>query len=191
MSALHPNPILGVIGGSGIYDVDGLEDIEWRQIDSPFGNPSDQLLFGKLAGQRLVFLPRHGKGHHLSPSTINYRANIDAMKRAGVTDIVSLSAVGSLKETLSPGTFVIVDQFIDRTFARQKTFFDAGMVAHVSMAQPINPRLADWCQDACAAKKISAVRGGTYLVMEGPQFSTFAESNLYRSWNCGDWRIAF
>ena len=141
MNSLHPAPVLGVIGGSGLYDIEGLENVEWREVGSPFGDTSDQLLFGSLDGQPMVFLPRHGRGHRLSPSTINYRANIDAMKRVGVTDILSLSAVGSFREDLAPGTFVIVDQFIDRTFARNKSFFGTGMVAHVSMAQPINPRL--------------------------------------------------
>ena len=148
MSNLHPAPVLGVIGGSGLYDIEGLENVEWREVGSPFGSASDQLLFGSLDGQPMVFLPRHGRGHRLSPSTINYRANIDAMKRAGVTDILSLSAVGSFREDLAPGTFVIVDQFIDRTFARNKSFFGTGMVAHVSMAQPINPRLGGWCEHA-------------------------------------------
>jgi len=184
MNSLHPAPVLGVIGGSGLYDIEGLENVEWREVRSPFGDTSDQLLFGSLGGQPMVFLPRHGRGHRLSPSTINYRANIDAMKRAGVTDILSLSAVGSFREDLAPGTFVIVDQFIDRTFARNKSFFGSGMVAHVSMAQPINSRLGEWCEHACYSEGISVVRGGTYLVMEGPQFSTLAESNLYRSWGC-------
>jgi 5'-methylthioadenosine phosphorylase len=184
MSNLHPAPVLGVIGGSGLYDIEGLENVEWREVGSPFGDASDQLLFGSLDDQPMVFLPRHGRGHRLSPSTINYRANIDAMKRAGVTDIISLSAVGSFHENLTPGTFVIVDQFIDRTFARNKSFFGTGMVAHVSMAQPINSRLGGWCEHACYSEGISVVRGGTYLVMEGPQFSTLAESNLYRSWGC-------
>lgn len=184
MSSLHPAPVLGVIGGSGLYDIEGLENVEWRNVGSPFGDPSDQLLFGSLDDQPMVFLPRHGRGHRLSPSTINYRANIDAMKRVGVTDILSLSAVGSFREDLTPGTFVIVDQFIDRTFARNKSFFGTGMVAHVSMAHPINSRLSSWCEQACHSKGISVVLGGTYLVMEGPQFSTLAESNLYRSWGC-------
>ena len=184
MNSTHSAPILGVIGGSGLYDIEGLENVEWRKVSSPFGEPSDQLLFGSLDEQPMVFLPRHGRGHRHSPSTINYRANIDAIKRAGVTDIISLSAVGSLREDLEPGTFVIIDQFVDRTFARQKSFFGTGMVVHVSMAQPINSRLGDWCERACYTEGISVVRGGTYLVMEGPQFSTLAESNLYRSWGC-------
>tara|TARA_B100000686_G_scaffold355129_1_gene470220 strand:- start:22818 stop:23705 length:888 start_codon:yes stop_codon:yes gene_type:complete len=184
MNDLHPNPILGIIGGSGMYDIAGLDNTKWHQINSPFGDTSDHLLFGNIDGQRIVFLPRHGRGHHLSPSDINYRANIDALKRTGVTDILSLSAVGSFREDLHPGTFVIVAQFIDRTFARQKSFFGEGMVAHVSMANPVNERLGDWCEDACKKEKIPMMRGGTYLAMEGPQFSTKAESNMYRSWGC-------
>jgi 5'-methylthioadenosine phosphorylase len=184
MSEAHPAPVLGVIGGSGVYDIDGLQDTEWRRIESPWGAASDELLFGTLDGVRMVFLPRHGRGHRYSPSSINYRANIDVMKRAGVTDIVSVSACGSFREDLAPGTFVIVDQFVDRTFARDKSFFGTGMVAHVSMAHPVNARLGDWCAEACAAEGISMHRGGTYLAMEGPQFSTLAESNLYRQWGC-------
>ena len=184
MSKYHPAPVLGVIGGSGLYEIDGLANVRWEKISGPWGEPSDELLFGELAGVQLVFLPRHGRGHRHSPSTINYRANIDALKRAGVTDIISLSAVGSFREELPPGTFVIIDQFIDRTFAREKSFFGAGMVAHVSMAHPVNPRLGDWCARACESGNIPMQRGGTYLVMEGPQFSTLAESQLYRQWNC-------
>ncbi len=184
MSEHHPKPVLGIIGGSGLYDIDGLEDVRWEGIQSPFGEPSDELLFGVLNGVQLVFLPRHGRGHRFSPSSINYRANIDALKRAGVTDIISLSAVGSLREHLTPGMFVIVDQFVDRTFAREKSFFGTGMVAHVSMAHPVNARLGDWCEQACAALGLPMQRGGTYLVMEGPQFSTLAESQLYRQWGC-------
>jgi len=184
MNEIHPKPILGVIGGSGLYDIEGLEDVRWLEVESTFGNASDSLLFGNLHDQPIIFLPRHGRGHRLSPSVINYRANIDALKRSGVTDILSLSAVGSFRQDLAPGTFVIVDQFIDRTFAREKSFFGAGMVAHVSIANPVNQRLGDWCEDACDREKIPMVRGGTYLVMEGPQFSTRAESNLYRSWGC-------
>jgi len=184
MSAHHPNPVLGIIGGSGLYEIDGLESVRWARIDSPFGEASDELLFGVLNGIQLVFLPRHGRGHRYSPSSINYRANIDVLKRAGVTDIISLSAVGSLREDLHPGTFVIVDQFIDRTFAREKSFFGTGMVAHVSMAHPVNARLGDWCEQACHLLGLSMQRGGTYLVMEGPQFSTLAESQLYRQWGC-------
>ena len=184
MSEYHPAPVLGVIGGSGLYEIDGLANVRWEKISGPWGEPSDELLFGDLDGAQLVFLPRHGRGHRHSPSTINYRANIDALKRAGVTDLISLSAVGSFREELPPGTFVIVDQFIDRTFAREKSFFGAGMVAHVSMAHPVNPRLGDWCARACESGNIPMQRGGTYLVMEGPQFSTLAESQLYRQWNC-------
>ena len=184
MNEIHPKPILGVIGGSGLYDIEGLEAVRWLEVESTFGNASDSLLFGNLHDQPIIFLPRHGRGHRLSPSVINYRANIDVLKRSGVTDILSLSAGGSFRQDLAPGTFVIVDQFIDRTFAREKSFFGAGMVAHVSIANPVNQRLGDWCEDACEREKIPMVRGGTYLVMEGPQFSTRAESNLYRSWGC-------
>ena len=184
MADCNGAPVLGIIGGSGVYDIDGLTNQEWRRVDSPFGAPSDELLFGELDGQKLVFLPRHGRGHRIPPSELNYRANIDALKRAGVTEIVSVSAVGSLKEELPPGTFVIVDQFIDRTFARTKTFFETGLVAHVSMAHPVCGRLGDLIEAAAAEVGIVAVRGGTYLVMEGPQFSTKAESALYRQWGC-------
>ena len=184
MTEFHQNPVLGIIGGSGLYDIDGLEEVHWEKVPSPWGEPSDELLFGSLDGIQMVFLPRHGRGHRFSPSTINYRANIDALKRAGVTDIISLSAVGSFHEHLAPGTFVIVDQFIDRTFAREKSFFGTGMVAHVSMAHPVNARLGDSCEAACTSAGIRMQRGGTYLVMEGPQFSTLAESNLYRQWGC-------
>jgi len=180
----HAAPVLGVIGGSGLYEIDGLEDTRWASVDSPWGAPSDELLFGVLDGVQMVFLPRHGRGHRHSPSSINFRANIDALKRSGVTDVISLSACGSFKEELAPGTFVIVDQFIDRTFARDKSFFGEGMVAHVSMAHPVNARLGDWCEEACRAVGIPVQRGGTYLAMEGPQFSTLAESNLYRQWGC-------
>ncbi len=177
-------PVIGLIGGSGLYDIDGLEDREWRRIDTPWGAPSDELLFGTLAGVRCVFLPRHGRGHPTPPSALNYRANIDALKRAGVTEILSLSAVGSLREDLPPGHFVIVDQFIDRTFAREKSFFGTGCVAHVSMAHPVCPRLGDALEAAARQNHLPVTRGGTYLVMEGPQFSTKAESELYRSWGC-------
>jgi 5'-methylthioadenosine phosphorylase len=176
--------VLGVIGGSGLYEIQGLSNTSWRHVESPFGRPSDDLLFGELGELQLVFLPRHGRGHFLAPSEINYRANIDALKRVGVTDIVAISAVGSLTEQLSPGTFVIIDQFIDRTFLRQKSFFGSGCVAHVSMANPVCSRLGNHLEEAGKALKLSAVRGGTYLVMEGPQFSTLAESELYRSWGC-------
>ncbi|HWX49530.1 MAG TPA: S-methyl-5'-thioadenosine phosphorylase [Roseomonas sp.] len=177
-------PVIGLIGGSGLYDIDGLEEREWRRVESPWGEPSDELLFGRLAGVRCVFLPRHGRGHRKPPSALNYRANIDAMKRAGVTEILSLSAVGSLNGDLPPGTFVIVDQFIDRTFARQKSFFETGCVAHVSVAHPVCPRLGDAAEAAARQLGLNHKRGGTYLVMEGPQFSTKAESELYRAWGC-------
>ena len=177
-------PAIGVIGGSGVYDIEGLQDAEWVTVESPFGRPSDQLLKGTLDGQPVVFLPRHGRGHPLPPSRLNFRANIDAMKRLGVTEILSMSAVGSLKEHLSPGSFVLCDQFVDRTFAREKSFFDAGLVAHVSMADPTCGRLADALQRSCEAEGIPFARGGTYLCMEGPQFSTRAESELYRQWGC-------
>ncbi len=177
-------PVIGVLGGSGVYDIDGLSAKRWVKVDSPFGEPSDELLFGELNGQRMVFLPRHGRGHRIAPSDINFRANIDALKRSGVTDLISVSAVGSLREELPPGTFVIVDQFIDRTFARSKSFFGTGMVAHVSMAHPVCRRLGDHVEAAARQGGIAVVRGGTYLVMEGPQFSTLAESELYRAWGC-------
>jgi 5'-methylthioadenosine phosphorylase len=186
MSADHEGvpPTLGIIGGSGIYDIEGLSDVRWQAVDTPYGLPSDELMFGNLDGLPVVFLPRHGRGHRVPPSELNFRANIDAMKRAGVTEIVSLSAVGSLREDLAPGTFVIVDQFIDRTFARVKSFFETGLVAHVSMADPVCGRLGDAIEAAAGGAGIEAVRGGTYLVMEGPQFSSRAESELYRSWGC-------
>jgi len=177
-------PVIGVLGGSGVYDIDGLTNTRWEKIESPFGDPSDELLFGELDGAQLVFLPRHGRGHKHSPTTVNYRANIDALKRAGVTDIVSVSAVGSFREELPPGTFVVVDQFIDRTFAREKSFFGTGLVAHVSVAHPVCARLGDAVEAAATSLDINVVRGGTYLAMEGPQFSSLAESELYRSWNC-------
>jgi len=176
--------MIGVIGGSGVYDIDGLADTRWKRIESPFGEPSDELLFGDLKGQPMVFLPRHGRGHRIPPSEINFRANIDALKRAGATDIISVSAVGSLREHLRPGMFVIVDQFIDRTFARVKSFFGKGLVAHVSMAHPVCSRLGGHLEIAANEAGIDVARGGTYLVMEGPQFSSLAESELYRSWNC-------
>jgi len=177
-------PVIGVLGGSGVYEIDGLSNTRWQAVESSFGEPSDELLFGELDGVELVFLPRHGRGHRHSPTTVNYRANIDAMKRAGVTDIISVSAVGSFRDELSPGTFVIVDNFIDRTFAREKSFFGTGCVAHVSVAHPVCARLGDAVEAAAKSLDIPVVRGGTYLAMEGPQFSSLAESNLYRSWNC-------
>ena len=177
-------PVIGIIGGSGLYDIPGLERREKRRIETPWGPPSDDLLFGELGGAQCVFLPRHGSGHTTSPSHLNYRANIDALKRAGCTDILSMSAVGSLKEELPPGHFVIVDQFIDRSFAREKSFFGEGCVAHVSVADPVCPRLGDALEASARRLGLPVTRGGTYLVMEGPQFSTRAESNLYRSWGC-------
>ena len=181
---MNNKPVIGVIGGSGVYDLDNLQNTRWENVTSSFGKPSDDLLFGDLDGVEMVFLPRHGRGHRLSPSEINYRANIDAMKRAGVTEIISVSACGSFEERLAPGTFVIVDQFIDRTFARDKSFFTSGMVAHVSMADPVCHRLGDVIETAAADQGIEVTRGGTYLAMEGPQFSTRAESELYRNWGC-------
>ncbi|TCS60910.1 methylthioadenosine phosphorylase [Varunaivibrio sulfuroxidans] len=177
-------PVIGVIGGSGVYDIDGLQNARWESVSSPFGAPSDDLLMGELDGQKMVFLPRHGRGHRIPPSEVNFRANIDALKRVGVTEILSMSACGSLKEELPPGTFVIADQFIDRTFAREKSFFGTGLVAHVALGHPVCARLGDALENAAKDLAIPAVRGGTYLTMEGPQFSTQAESNLYRSWGC-------
>jgi 5'-methylthioadenosine phosphorylase len=175
--------VVGVIGGSGVYELDGLENPRTEAVTSPFGAVSDPLIRGDIDGVPFVFLPRHGRGHTLSPSAINYRANIDAMKRAGVTDLVSVSACGSLREALTPGTFVLVDQFVDRT-RRKKTFFESGVVAHVSMADPTCARLGDALENAGRDAGVALVRGGTYLAMEGPQFSTRAESELYRSWGC-------
>ena len=180
----NSKPILGIIGGSGVYEIDGLKNKQWKKVPSPFGEPSDELLFGELSGQKMVFLPRHGRGHRIPPSEINYRANIDALKRAGVTELISVSAVGSLKEELKPGMFVIVDQFIDRTFARKKSFFSSGLVAHVSMANPVCNRLGNHIQSTAKSIGIEVVRGGVYIAMEGPQFSSIAESELYRSWGC-------
>ncbi|GAC1341278.1 MAG: S-methyl-5'-thioadenosine phosphorylase [Acetobacteraceae bacterium] len=177
-------PVIGIIGGSGLYDIPGLLNREWRRVETPWGPPSDELLFGELGGVRCVFLPRHGRAHALSPTHLNYRANIDALKRSGVTDVISLSAVGSLKEELPPGHFVIVDQFIDRSFAREKSFFGDGCVAHVSVADPVCARLGDALEASARRLGLPMTRGGTYLVMEGPQFSTRAESHLYRSWGC-------
>lgn len=178
------NTILGIIGGSGFYNLPGLSNARWQRVDSPWGAPSDEVLFADIDGLPVRFLPRHGRGHKISPSEINYRANIDALKRSGVTDLVSISACGSFKEHLAPGVFVLVDQFIDRTFARAKTFFTSGMVAHVSLADPVSPLLVDELERAIKAEAIPYQRGGTYLVMEGPQFSTRAESLLYKSWGC-------
>ena len=174
---------LAIIGGSGLYDVEEFKERELIEIDTPWGNPSDKILKTNYKNKEILFLPRHGKGHFISPTKINFRANIDALKQLGVTDIVSVSAVGSLKENLPPGKFVIVDQFIDRTFAREKTFFDEEIVAHVSMAHPTSNGLMKACEESIKKSNIDYQKGGTYVVMEGPQFSTLAESNLYRSWN--------
>ena len=174
---------LGIIGGSGLYKMEGFDKIKWKKIKTTWGYPSDEVLTAKLGKEDICFIPRHARGHKINPTNINFRANIDAMKQLGVTDIISVSAVGSLKENLSPGKFVIVDQFIDRTFARIKTFFDEEIVAHVSMAKPTSPGLSDCCETALKKLSIKNQKGGTYIVMEGPQFSTLAESNLYRSWN--------
>ena len=173
---------LGIIGGSGLYNMEGLENSKWIKVNTPWGSPSDDILRAEFKGKEIFFLPRHGRGHTVNPSNINFRANIDALKQLGVTDIISMSAVGSLKENLEPGTFVIVDQFIDRTFARVKTFFDKEIVAHVSMAKPTSPGLMNTCEKLLKKLNIPFQKGATYLVMEGPQFSTYAESNLYRSW---------
>jgi 5'-methylthioadenosine phosphorylase len=176
--------VLGIIGGTGLYDIEGLEGQRTRRLASPWGEPSDDLTFGELGGVKLVFLPRHGRGHRITPTHIDGRANIDVLKRAGCTDLLSISAVGSLKQELSPGTFVVVDQYVDRTFARDKTFFGHGVAAHVSMAHPVCPRLAGLAAEAAREAGAPVVEGGTYLCMEGPQFSTKAESFLYRSWGC-------
>jgi 5'-methylthioadenosine phosphorylase len=176
--------VIGIIGGSGVYEIEALRGARWQPVASPFGEPSSELLCGELEGVPVVFLPRHGRGHPIPPSDIDYRANIDALKRLGVTDLFSFSSCGSLREELRPGSFVIVDQFVDRTFARCKTFFGPGLAAHVSMARPVCGRLSDRLAKAADEVGISCVRGATYLAMEGPQFSTLAESNLYRSWGC-------
>lgn len=184
MTQEKKTPVLGVIGGSGLYDIEGSVNKRWEKISTPFGDPSDELLFTELEGLQLVFLPRHGRGHRLSPSGINYKANIAALKQAGVTDIISVSAVGSLREHIAPGSFVIVDQFIDRTFAREKSFFGNGLVAHVSMAHPVCGRMGSHIGKALELAGVETIKGGTYLAMEGPQFSSKAESELYRSWGC-------
>ncbi|MDI2090021.1 S-methyl-5'-thioadenosine phosphorylase [Commensalibacter oyaizuii] len=181
-SLMSVKPVIGIIGGSGLYDISGLTDQQWVTVETPWGSPSDQLLTGNLNGVSCVFLPRHGRGHGISPSEVNYHANIAAMKKLGVTDIVSVSAVGSLKEELAPGTFVVVDQVIDRTRLRNKSFFGTGLVAHVSLADPFCQRIGQVLFENAKTLGLSVVQGGTYLVMEGPQFSTRAESNLYRSW---------
>ena len=172
--------MIGIIGGSGLYDVDGLENAEWITVKTPWGEPSDQVFTGTLDGVKMAFLPRHGRGHVQTPSSINYRANIDALKRIGVTDVISVSACGSFRDEMAPGDFVIVDQFIDRTFAREKSFFGPGCVGHVSVAHPTCPRLSAACETAAKAEGITVHMGGTYLAMEGPQFSTLAESRMYR-----------
>jgi len=184
MSEVAPPFTIGVLGGSGVYELDGLEGARWEKVDSPFGLPSDEIMIGNLAGVRFAFLPRHGRGHRIPPSEINYLANIDALKRVGVTDLISIGACGSLREALSPGTFVLVDQFIDRTFSRRKTFFGTGFVAHVSMANPVCSTTSRVVTEAAEELGLDYSVGGTYLVMEGPQFSSRAESELYRSWGC-------
>ncbi len=177
--------MIGIIGGSGIYEIDGLEGADWQAVNSPWGAPSDDILVGTLEGVKMAFLPRHGRGHVHSPTTVPYRANIDALKRLGVTDVISVSACGSFREDMAPGDFVVVDQFIDRTFAREKSFFGTGCVAHVSVAHPTCPRLSAACVDAASAEGIAVHNGGTYLAMEGPQFSSLAESKMYREvWGC-------
>ena len=173
---------LGIIGGSGLYNMDGFQKTKWKKVNTPWGKPSDEILIARLEKEEICFIPRHSRGHKINPTNINFRANIDAMKQLGVTDIISVSAVGSLKKDLEPGKFVIVDQFIDRTFARSKTFFDEEIVAHVSMAKPTSIGLSNCCESALKKLGIKHKVGGTYVVMEGPQFSTLAESNLYRSW---------
>ena len=173
---------LGIIGGSGLYKMEGFQNTKWIKVNTPWGKPSDEILKAKLNNEIIYFIPRHARGHKINPTNINFRANIDAMKQLGVTDIISVSAVGSLKENLEPGKFVIVDQFIDKTFSRKKTFFDEEIVAHVSMAKPTSSGLSNCCENALKKLNIGYQVGGTYVVMEGPQFSTLAESNLYRSW---------
>ena len=173
---------LGIIGGSGLYKIEGFKKTKWKKIKTPWGNPSDKILLATIGKEEICFIPRHARGHTINPTNINFRANIDAMKQLGVTDIISVSAVGSLKEQLEPGKFVLIDQFIDRTFSRIKTFFDEEIVAHVSMAKPTSSGLSNCCESALKKLNISHQVGGTYVVMEGPQFSTLAESNLYRSW---------
>jgi 5'-methylthioadenosine phosphorylase len=175
---------IGILGGSGLYGMEALEEARWVAVETPWGAPSDELLVGRLHGVRFVFLPRHGRGHRIPPSQVNARANVDALKRAGCTDLVAISAVGSLREALAPGRFVVVDQFIDRTFAREKSFFGEGLVAHVSMADPVCPRLSALLASAAETAGAEVARGGTYLAMEGPQFSSRAESELYRGWGC-------
>lgn len=176
--------VLGVIGGSGLYDLEGLQNREWRRVETPWGDPSDEILFADMKGLPLRFLPRHGRGHRRAPGSINYRANIDALKRTGVSDVISVSACGSLQEALAPGDLMLVDQFVDRTAGRDGTFFGDGLVAHVSLADPVSPLLSEQIAEAAAAEGVGIRRGGTYLAIEGPQFSTRAESRLYQSWGC-------
>jgi 5'-methylthioadenosine phosphorylase len=178
------SPLLAIIGGSGLYDLPGLTDTRWETVDTPWGAPSDQIFRGRLNGTELAFLPRHGRGHRIPPSEVNYRANIAALKQLGATDVLSLSAVGGLRADLPPGTFVVVDQFIDRTTQRASSFFGTGLVAHVSLAHPVCSRLGSHVGAALQQQGVPHVRGGTYLAIEGPQFSTLAESQMYRSWNC-------
>ncbi len=188
MSEANPSapskPVIGIIGGSGVYEIEGLTNTRWERIESSFGEPSDELFFGELDGQQLVFLPRHGRGHRIPPNAVNYRANIDALKRAGCTEIIAVNAVGSLHEDLPPGTFVLVDQFIDRTIDRVKSFFGTGLVGHVGFGHPICSRLTDALYESGEELGYDIVKGGTLVVMEGPQFSTLAESNMHRSWGC-------
>ena len=175
---------IGIIGGSGLYEMDALEEAQWIEVNTPWGAPSDEMLTGRLHGVKFVFLPRHGRGHPIPPSHVNARANVDALKRAGCTDLVAISAIGSLREELEPGRFVVVDQFIDRTFARESSFFGPGLAAHVSMADPVCPRLSALAAAAAKGAGAEVTEGGTYLAMEGPQFSSRAESALYRAWGC-------
>jgi 5'-methylthioadenosine phosphorylase len=181
---MSDDTLLAVIGGSGLYDLPGLTDTRWVAVDTPWGAPSDEVFVGRLGDARLAFLPRHGRGHVIPPSDVNYRANIAALKQLGATDVLSISAVGGLREALPPGTFVVVDQFVDRTNWREKSFFGRGLVAHVSMAHPVCTRLGDHVEQVLQAQGVAHRRGGTYLVIDGPQFSTVAESNLYRQWGC-------
>lgn len=184
MGEQRVTPVIGIVGGSGLYDIEGLSERTWRAVETPWGPPSGELLFGRLADVPCVFLPRHDRGHRHSPTSLPYRANIAALKISGCTDVLSLSSVGSLRADCPPGTFVIVDQFVDRTFAREKSFFGEGCVAHVSMADPVCRRMSDVLEQACRELGLAHRRGGTYLAMEGPQFSTRAESDLYRAWGC-------
>jgi 5'-methylthioadenosine phosphorylase len=175
---------IGIIGGSGLYALDALDEAQWIAVDTPWGAPSDELLVGRIEGVKFVFLPRHGRGHRVPPGRLNYRANIDALKRAGCTDLVAISAVGSLNEAMAPGMFAVADQFVDRTVSRETSFFGPGLVAHVSFADPVCPRLSDFVADAASTAGAQVARGATYVAIEGPQFSTRAESRLYRQWGC-------